>query len=81
MILREAILLGILGGIVGIGIALGLVYLMGLAPFIGDAVAPVWSVDVFLRAMGVAIILGIIGGIYPAYRASRLQPVEALRYE
>ncbi|MEZ4730956.1 MAG: hypothetical protein R3E79_27875 [Caldilineaceae bacterium] len=44
-------------------------------------VSPSWSPQTFITAFGVAIILGIIGGLYPAWRASRLRPVEALRYE
>ena len=32
-------------------------------------------------AILVALVLGVLGGIYPAWRASRFQPVEALRYE
>jgi putative ABC transport system permease protein len=35
----------------------------------------------FATAVAVAVVLGIVGGIIPALRASRLQPVEALRYE
>jgi putative ABC transport system permease protein len=31
--------------------------------------------------MAVALVLGVIGGIYPAWRASQLAPAEALRYE
>jgi ABC-type antimicrobial peptide transport system permease subunit len=42
---------------------------------------PKWSVDIFARAILVAALLGMFGGLYPAYRAVRLQPVEALRYE
>jgi putative ABC transport system permease protein len=48
---------------------------------IGDALLPVWEWDVFARALVIALILGVLGGLYPAYRATRLQPVEALRYE
>ncbi len=40
-----------------------------------------WQWDVFARALWVALSLGLIGGLYPAYRATRMQPVEALRYE
>jgi len=41
----------------------------------------VWEWDIFARAIGVATSLGILGGLYPSYRATRLQPMEALRYE
>jgi ABC-type antimicrobial peptide transport system permease subunit len=81
MIMKESLLLGILGGIVGIGIAYVLVYLITSIPMIGDAFSPVFNIEVFIRSMVVALILGVVGGIYPAYRATRLQPVEALRYE
>ena len=81
LILKEALLLGLLGGIAGIGIALTLVFLFQQAPMVGGILTPVWEWDVFARAILVALMLGLFGGIYPAYRATRLQPVEALRYE
>lgn len=81
LILSESLLLALLGGILGIGIAFGLVFLMGLAPVVGGALRAVWSLEIFIRALLVAILLGLLGGLYPAYRATRLQPVEALRYE
>ena len=40
-----------------------------------------WNGQTFVVAIGVALMLGVLGGLYPAWRASRLQPVEALRYE
>lgn len=52
-----------------------------LIPEVGDLLAPQWDVATFVTAVGVALVLGLLGGIYPAWRASRLQPVEALRYE
>ncbi|NIS79097.1 MAG: FtsX-like permease family protein [Anaerolineales bacterium] len=81
MIMNEALLLGILGGVLGIAVALGLVELLSYVPMVGGAVSPGWSLEVFARAMAVALFLGLLGGLYPAYRATRLQPVEAIRYE
>jgi len=81
LIIREALWLSLLGGIAGIGVAIGLVGLANFNPTIESMIRPIWGWDVFLRAMVIALILGLLGGIYPAYRATRLQPVEALRYE
>lgn len=81
LILKEALLLGLLGGISGIAVALVIVFLFQLAPMVGGVLEPVWDWDVFARAILIALMLGLFGGMYPAYRATRLQPVEALRYE
>jgi len=81
MIMKEAVILGILGGLTGILIAFFLAFLMGRVPMIGQVLDVIWGLDIFVRAILVAILLGLIGGFYPAYRATRLQPVEALRYE
>jgi putative ABC transport system permease protein len=81
LILQEALWLGILGAILGTLIALGMGYLITKTPMYGDALLPVWEWDVFARALVISLFLGVLGGLYPAYRATRLQPVEALRYE
>ena len=81
MIMRESALLGILGGLVGIGIAFSIGYGLSRTPLVGDALTLVWELDIFVRAIGIALALGIFGGIYPAVRATYLQPVEALQYE
>jgi putative ABC transport system permease protein len=76
--LVEAATLSTLGAI--IGIALGIAIAKGLAwkfPALPAAVAP-WSL-VLATALG--LIVGIISGIYPAHRASALDPIEALRQE
>lgn len=81
MILRESLLLGILGGISGVAVAFLLAGVMSILPGLGEAVTPIWSSDIFIRASLVALLLGLIGGLYPAYRATKLLPTEALRYE
>jgi len=81
MILKEAFLLGIIGGAEGIAIAFLLVGAIKLAPMVGDVFNVVWEVSVFTRAISVSLSLALVGGLYPAYRATKLLPVEALRYE
>ena len=81
MFLREALLLGILGGLVGIAIAFGLIAIINRLPIYGGMLTPLWNLPIFLRALAIAFFLGLIGGIYPALRATRFQPVEALSYE
>ena len=81
MFLREALLLGILGGLVGITIAFGLIAIINRLPIYGGMLTPLWNLPIFLRALAIAFFLGLIGGIYPALRATRFQPVEALSYE
>jgi putative ABC transport system permease protein len=73
--LLEAVMLSLTGGIIGIMLGLSLSYV--LAKFFVSDVTP-WSV---ILAFGFSIIVGIIFGMLPAVRASRLSPIEALRYE
>lgn len=80
MILGESIVLTLVAGVVGI--IMGLVAIQGLMALgMGGFIKPVYSPEVFIRGLAVALIVGLIGGFYPAYRASRLPPTEALRYE
>ncbi|MFL7892101.1 MAG: ABC transporter permease [Anaerolineales bacterium] len=81
MIMNESLLLGLAGSIVGILVAFGLTFLFSLIPMYGSIVSPDWNLVIFARALIVALVLGIAGGLYPAIRATRLRPVEALRYE
>jgi putative ABC transport system permease protein len=81
MILGESVILtlvaavvGIIMGIIGVEVLLNVVFTSG-------SFSPVLTLDILLRAFGVAFLVGVIGGLYPAYRASRLAPTEALRYE
>ena len=75
--LLESILLSLLGGI--IGITLGWLASLGAAIAL-DITTVVDASTVFL-ASGFASLVGLVFGIYPAWRAASLRPIEALRYE
>jgi len=81
MILGESILLCVFS--VAIGSLLGVlgVRLLVLQPMIRGIIEPMYTIDTFARAFMVAFAVGLVGGLYPAYRASKLSPSEALRYE
>jgi ABC-type antimicrobial peptide transport system permease subunit len=81
MIVKESLVLGLLGGLVGIPLGMGLGGLIGLAGLWGGAMEPAYSPEMFAQAIVMAAVAGVIGGIYPAWRATRMRPVEALRYE
>jgi ABC-type antimicrobial peptide transport system permease subunit len=81
MILKESLVLGVLGGVCAIPLGLGLGGLIGSAGIWGGAIEPAYTPQLFAQAIVVAMVAGVVGGLYPAWRATRLRPVEALRYE
>lgn len=82
MILGESIVLTLVAAVIGIILGVvGVEIILNLLSSTGSVIKPVLSLDTLLRAFGVALLVGIIGGLYPAYRASKLAPTEALRYE
>ncbi|HII84397.1 MAG TPA: ABC transporter permease, partial [Methanobacterium subterraneum] len=79
MILGESVVLTILAGLVGI--ILGVIGIEAIITFSDTPLQLIFTPTLALRALGIAIFVGVIGGLYPAIRASRLPPTEALRYE
>lgn len=75
--ITEAILLTIIGGLFGILLGFGLS--QGAARAL--SISAIVTSDAILLAVGVSSIIGIIFGIYPAAKAARLNPIDALRYE
>jgi putative ABC transport system permease protein len=80
LILSEGVLISFLGGLIGLGLGVaGAEILIRFAP--RGTLSTAYAFHVFVQAFGVAIALGFAGSLYPAWRASRLSPIEALKYE
>ena len=75
--LMEAVVLSLLGGLIGILLGVGLARLVDMPGVMNSLVTP----NSVLLAVGFSLAVGLFFGIYPANQASRLSPIEALRYE
>lgn len=81
MVLVESFGLSLLGAVVGIAVGTGLAYLATLEPTMGMFLMPAYTPELFAQVVALALVLGALGGVYPAWRASNLRPIDALRYE
>jgi len=81
MVLGEAVFLGVASGIVGAAGAILTTHLLAFSPkvngFIEGGIAP-WVVA---QGFAITIVIGLLGGAYPAFRAARLLPTEAIRHD
>jgi putative ABC transport system permease protein len=77
----EGILLTLLSGLIGMGLAGGLMALLGTQPSPGNFDPPKLVPTSAMLAIGCLALAGVIAGLYPARKAALLPPVEALRQE
>jgi len=75
--LTEALLLSVVGGLIGMAVGIGGAWVFGLASGMRTVVLP----SSILLAFSSAAIVGAFFGYYPANKAAKLDPIEALRYE
>jgi len=72
LLVLEALILTIIGGFIGYMVGLAIGYGLGGSGNPGF---------LLIKALGIALIIGLVSSSYPAYQAARMSPVEALRYE
>ncbi len=75
----EAVTLSLLGGLAGVGVAVGLIKILGMVLPPGNG--PLLSPSAFIVGFAFSVTAGVMAGIYPAIQAAKLDPIEALRYE
>jgi putative ABC transport system permease protein len=78
-ILVESIVLAVLGGFAGL--ATSFVLVQGLATLSPTDNTPVITITAMAFAFGASVVIGIAAGLIPAFKASRLHPIQALRYD
>lgn len=77
--IAEAIGLSLVGG--AAGIVCGIIAIHFLQSILADSSPPILSIWAVVVGFSTSVVIGILSGLYPALQASRLDPIEALRYE
>jgi len=81
MVIGEALTIGLLGAMGGVVLSFAATQLIGELPSMVGILNPVYTAGAFWRALYTAAAMSLLGGLYPAARAARLAPLEALRHE
>jgi putative ABC transport system permease protein len=81
MVISEALCLGLIGAAGGVALSFAATELIRQLPSLVGILHPVYSAQAFWRAIYTAGAMSLLGGLYPATRAGRLAPMDALRRE
>jgi putative ABC transport system permease protein len=81
LVFSEAVILSLIGGLMGIVIGVGIAFGLEHIELMRGKIDAIFSLPFFASVLGLSVLLGILGGFYPAFKASRLLPSVALRHE
>jgi putative ABC transport system permease protein len=81
MIVGESLLLCLIAALAGSVLGVLAARAVALIPAVRSLLEPQYSADIFVRALAVAVVVALLGAVYPVVRALRLTPMEALRHE
>jgi putative ABC transport system permease protein len=81
MVIAEALCIGVIGAAGGVAFSFAATQIIDQLPSLAGILNPVYTAGAFWRAVYTAGAMSLLGGLYPAARAARLSPLEALRHE
>jgi putative ABC transport system permease protein len=81
MVLGEAVIIGLVAAVVGTLGALAGTHLLATSPRVSGFIRPGLAPVVIAEGIGLTVLIGLLGGAYPAIRAARLLPTEAIRHD
>jgi putative ABC transport system permease protein len=81
MVLGEAVILALAAAAFGTLAAMAGTHLMAMSPKVRGFIQPGISLAVVAQGTAITLLIGLVGGLYPAFRAAQLLPTEAIRHD
>jgi putative ABC transport system permease protein len=81
LVLTESLALTLGGGVVGVLLGVGMTWTLEHVDLLRGKIDAVFSIPFVALTLGLCVLLGLVGGLFPALKAARMRPAQALRHE